>query len=39
MIFGNINDAKQYNVLSTYENMKIALDYLKEGHFMDEVNT
>lgn len=39
MIFGNINDAKQYNVLSAYENMKIALDYLKEGHFMDEVNT
>lgn len=39
MIFGNINDAKQYNVLNTYENMKIALDYLKEGHFMDEVNT
>lgn len=38
MIFGNINDAKQYNVLSTYENMKIALDYLEEGHFMNEVN-
>ena len=39
MIFGNINDIKQYSALSTNENMKIALDYLKAGNFMDEVNT
>lgn len=39
MIFGNINDIKQYSVLSANENMKIALDYLKTGNFMDEVNT
>lgn len=38
MIFGNINDIKQYNTLSNNDNFKIALDYIKSNNFMDEVN-
>ena len=39
MIFGNINDLTQYNLLSKNENMKIALDYIKANNFMKEINT
>ena len=36
MIFGNINDKVQYDLLCKDENFKIALNYIKANNFKDE---
>ena len=36
MIFGNINDKTQYDLLCKDENFKIALNYIKADNFKDE---
>ena len=36
MIFGNINDKAQYDLLCKDENFKIALNYIKANNFKDE---